>query len=81
MQNYIHGAKKFRMCKLYENIFQSIGLDHYYYGILIQTYLNIFFGKAVQDKELSWRLEMSSRFYQNITRLIFHHGNKHIYAV
>ena len=28
--------------------------------ILIQTYLNIFFGKAVQDKELSRRLEMSS---------------------
>ena len=28
--------------------------------ILIQTYLNSFFGKAVQDKELSRRLEMSS---------------------
>jgi hypothetical protein len=28
--------------------------------ILIQTYLNFFFGKAVQDKELSRRLEMSS---------------------
>jgi hypothetical protein len=25
-----------------KNIFQSIGLDHYYYGNLIQTYLNIF---------------------------------------
>ena len=28
--------------------------------ILIRTFLNIFFGKAVQDKELSRRLEMSS---------------------
>jgi hypothetical protein len=28
--------------------------------ILIRTFLNNFFGKAVQDKELSRRLEMSS---------------------
>jgi hypothetical protein len=42
-----------------KNIFQSIGLDHYYYG---NFNANIFkhFGKAVHDKELSGRLEMSS---------------------
>ena len=43
-----------------KNIFQSIGLDHYYYGNFNTNIFKHFFGKAVQDKELSKRLEMSS---------------------
>ena len=43
-----------------KNIFQSIGLDHYYYGNFTTNIFKHFFGKAVQDKELSRRLEMSS---------------------
>jgi hypothetical protein len=43
-----------------KNIFQSIRLDHYYYGNINKNIFNIFFGKTVQEKELSRRLEMSS---------------------
>ena len=43
-----------------KTIFQSIGLDHYYYGNLNTNIFKHFFGKAVQDKELSRKLEMSS---------------------
>jgi hypothetical protein len=43
-----------------KNIFQSIGLDHYYYGNCNTNIFKKIFGKAVQDKELSRRLEMSS---------------------
>jgi hypothetical protein len=42
-----------------KNIFQSIGLDHYYYGNFNTNIFKHFFGKAVQDKELSRRLEIS----------------------
>jgi hypothetical protein len=49
------------MCVNYmKNIFQSMGLDHYYYGNFNTNIFKHFFGKAVQDKELSRRLEMSS---------------------
>jgi hypothetical protein len=60
MQNCIHGAKKFRMCgmevgKLYEKYFPVNRIRPY--G---NFNTNIFFfGKAVQDKELSRKLEMS----------------------
>ena len=63
-----------------KNIFQSIGLDHYYYGHFNTNIFKHFFGKAVQDKELSRRLEMSS-LSNYIAHLIFQQGNKHIYAV
>jgi hypothetical protein len=43
-----------------KNIVHSIGLDHYYYGNLNTNIIKHFFGKAVEDKELSRRLEMSS---------------------
>ena len=43
-----------------KNIFQSIGLDHYHYGNFNTNIFKHFFGKAVQNKELSRRLEMSS---------------------
>jgi hypothetical protein len=43
-----------------KNIFQSLGLDHYYYGNFNGNIFKHFFGIAVQDKELSRRLEMSS---------------------
>jgi hypothetical protein len=43
-----------------KNIFQLIGLDHYYYENFNTNIFKHFFGKAVQDKELSRRLEMSS---------------------
>jgi hypothetical protein len=43
-----------------KNIFQSIGFDHYNYGNINTNIFKHFFGKAVQDKELSRRLEMSS---------------------
>jgi hypothetical protein len=43
-----------------KNIVQSIGLDHYYYGNLNGNIFKHFFGKAVQGKELSRRLELSS---------------------
>ena len=43
-----------------KNIFQSILLDHYYYGNCNTNIFKHFFGKPVQDKELSRRLEMSS---------------------
>jgi hypothetical protein len=43
-----------------KNSFQSIGLDHYYYGNFNTNIFKYFFGKAVQDKELSRRLELSS---------------------
>jgi hypothetical protein len=43
-----------------KTIFQSIGLDHYYYGNFNTNIFKHFFDKAVQDKELSKRLEMSS---------------------
>jgi hypothetical protein len=33
-----------------KNIFQSIGLDHYYYGNFNTNIFKHFFGKAVQDK-------------------------------
>jgi hypothetical protein len=39
---------------------KSIGLDHYHYGNFNTNIFKQFFGKAVQDKELSRRLEMSS---------------------
>ena len=42
-----------------KNIFQSIGLDLYYYENFNTNIFKHFFGKAVQDKELSSRLEMS----------------------
>ena len=61
MQNCIHGAKKNSECVewkyMYVNymktIFQSIGLDHYYYGNFNTNIFKHFIGKAVQDKELS----------------------------
>ena len=42
--------------------FQSIGLDHYYYGNFNTNIFKYVFGKAVQDKELSKEIykEMSS---------------------
>jgi hypothetical protein len=43
-----------------KNILQSIGLDHYHYGNFNTNIFKHFFGKAVQNKELSRRLEMSS---------------------
>ena len=43
-----------------KNIFQSIGLDHYHNGNFNTNIFKHFFGKAVQNKELSRRLEMSS---------------------
>jgi hypothetical protein len=43
-----------------KNIFQSIGLDHYYYGNFNTNIFKKNFGKAVPDKELYRRLEMSS---------------------
>ena len=59
--------QKFRMCgpewkyaNYMKNIFHSIGLDHYYYGNFNTNIFKHFFGKAVQEKELSRRLEMSS---------------------
>jgi len=65
MQNCIHGTKKFecvewKYVNYMKNIFQPIGLDHYYYGNFNTNIFKHFFGKAVQDKELSKRLEMSS---------------------
>jgi hypothetical protein len=33
-----------------KNIFQSIGLDHYYYGNFNTNIFKHFFGKAVEDK-------------------------------
>jgi hypothetical protein len=48
------------VCKLYEKYFPvNRILDHYYYGNFNTNIFNHFFGKAVQDKELSRRLEMS----------------------
>ena len=43
-----------------KNIVQSIGLDLYYYGNFNGNIFKHFFGKAVQGKELSRGLEMSS---------------------
>jgi hypothetical protein len=43
-----------------KNIFQSIGLDHYYYGNFNTNIFKNIFGKAVPDKDLYRRLEMSS---------------------
>ena len=62
-----------------KNIFQSIRLDHYYYG---NFKTNIFFkkiGKAVQDKELSRRLEMSSLSNYNTFNIL--PGEQASYAV
>jgi hypothetical protein len=60
MQNCIHGDKKIRMCGMeMKNIFQSIRLDHYYYEKFNTNIFKKKFYKAVQDKELSGRLEMS----------------------
>ena len=42
-----------------KNIFQSIRLDHYYYEKFNTNIFKKKFYKAVQDKELSGRLEMS----------------------
>ena len=48
-----------------KNIFPSIGLDHYYYGNFNTNIFKHIFGKAVQDKELSRRLEMRSQSNYN----------------
>ena len=66
MQTCIHGAQQNSECvewkyvNYMKNSFQSIGLDHYYYGNFNTNIFKYFFGKAVQDKELSRRLELSS---------------------
>ena len=39
---------------------KSIGIDHYYYENFNTNIFKYFFGKAVQDKELYRRMEMSS---------------------
>jgi hypothetical protein len=50
---------EWRYVNYMKNIFQSIGLDHYYYGNCNTNIFMHFWGKAVQDKEFSRRLEMS----------------------
>ena len=65
MQNCIHGAKQsecveWKCVNYIKNILQSLGLDHYYYENCNTNIFKHFISKAVQDKELSRRLEMGS---------------------
>jgi hypothetical protein len=62
-------------------IFQSIGLDHLNTTIyvLIKTYLSVFSVK--QFKIRNYLGDCKWALHQTIAHLIFHQGNKHIYAV
>ena len=65
MENGIHGAKKFRMCgmevcKLYEKYFPVNRIRPLLLWKFNTNIFKHFFGKAVQEKELSRRLELSS---------------------
>ena len=48
-----------------KNIFQSIGLGHYQYGNFNTNIFKHVFGKTVQDKKLSRRLEINSLLNYN----------------
>jgi hypothetical protein len=61
-----------------KNIVQSLGLDHYHYGNFNTNIFNIFSVK--QFKIRNYLRYWKWAVYQSITYLIFHQGNKHIYA-